>query len=107
MAEMLINGQRAIKGKLTVTRSLDMSQNPPVLTIVGELVTHRYFEEINTIETERLNVEGVTVLQEVFGSEDNCISYAFIATAINLDGGESNLPDNKVDELENKLFGGE
>lgn len=105
MAIIVINNERQIQGRLTFTRSLDMSGEKPMLTMMGTLMTHRYFEEIHSIETERLQITGVTVIEESFGSESHEIAYTFHATGMELVGGESHLSEPDVLKLENKLYG--
>jgi hypothetical protein len=51
---------------MTVTRSLDISQKPPILSIVGQLETHRYIDVISSLESQRYAIKGVTVVQESY-----------------------------------------
>lgn len=107
MADLIINGSKFIKGKFSISRILDNTQNPPRLILQGQLETHRYFEELNTIESKRYRVSGVNVFQESFGSDDYSIIYVFNASDIAIKGGETYLVSKDVKELEEKLYGGD
>ena len=82
MAGIRINNKIVAKGRLSIVRSVDFSKKPPILTIEGKLATHRYLEEINSIESERFFLYGVKVFQESFGSEDFDIIYSFTANSL-------------------------
>lgn len=45
---------------------------------VGLLKTHKYIEEIDSIECKRFRIEGIEVYAESFGSTDEFILYQFI-----------------------------
>ena len=107
MADIIVNDKTNIKGKMTISRSLDISKDPVVLTIIGQLETHRYFEEITTLESERYAVTGITVLQESFGSDDFNIVYTFAADSLEIIGGETNLLERNIEAKENELYGGD
>lgn len=78
MAQIKINKEVFINGRLSVSRAKDESNNNEII-VVGILSTHDYLEEINTIESERLFLDGVDVYQEDFGSNDYNIKYSFKA----------------------------
>jgi hypothetical protein len=107
MAEIIVNDEKIVNGRMTITRSLDISKNPPVLTIVGQLETHRYFEEITILESARYRVEGITVVQESFGSDDFNIVYTFAANSLEVINGETNLSDDEIKAKEDEIYGGE
>lgn len=107
MAEILINGSRVVKGALSVRRVLDAAEGVAKLIVGGQLSTHLYFDEITKIETDRLTLEGVSVFQEDFGSENHEIIYTFTAASLELTGGESHLPKSEIEKLERVLYGGE
>lgn len=107
MANILINGIKPVKGTFSVTQQLDINQDPPVLTILGQLSTHRYIEEITEIKTTRYHITGITVVQEAFGSDDFNIIYTFVADKLVMLGGESNLTKEEIDVKENELYGGD
>ena len=44
---------------------------------LGQLATHKYFEEITKIETDRFILENVEVTDETFGTNDFNILYEF------------------------------
>lgn len=104
MSKITINGNKEILGKLSVSRAADFSTNPITINIGGQLSTHRYVDEITTIETDRYKISGVSVFQESFGSEDFDILYLFTATKLVVKGGESHLKENKIKEIETSKY---
>lgn len=54
----------------------------------GVLVCDDYFEEINTISSAELLIEGVHVFQEKFSTRTDEIEYTFVATKFSYLGGE-------------------
>lgn len=107
MAQMLINGERVILGALTVKRGINMNGENQEMFLGGQLATHRYFEEIKTIKTERMILRGVYVFEESFGSEDHEIIYTFSAASVDLIGGESHLTTDEIIALEKTMYKGE
>jgi len=73
MAKIVVNNEKVVNGKMSITRHLDITTN--ILTIVGQFATHRYFEEIKSLQSERYYIGDITVYQESFGSEDFNIVY--------------------------------
>lgn len=83
MARLMINGDKTIDGKLTVTRTLVEDENGTQRIVVqGALQTEAYIEEIDSIDCPRFTVVGVNVMQESFGSEEKDIVYTFTADSI-------------------------
>lgn len=82
--EIILNGAVVAKGavstalynKIEYDDFGDVSQD---ITIKGILETGYYLQDINTIETNRYYIEGVTVLEEHYGSSENKIVYVFQA----------------------------
>jgi hypothetical protein len=107
MADIIINDDRVVKGKLSFSQVLDESKDPPVLTISGSLSTHRYFEDLHQIETERYLLKDVKVFSESFGSDDFNVIYTFIANGLKIKGGETPFDDDYITKTENELYGGE
>lgn len=101
MARIILNRNKEIKGLLTATRKLTHEGN---IVISGELLTHRYIEDIKHIETERYEFSDVVVHSEEFASNDAMIRYEFFAEAINIIGGESNLPLEIINIIEKDYF---
>jgi hypothetical protein len=106
MAEIIINDDKLVKGMMSINRQLDLSKNPPMLTIAGQLQTHRYFDEITSIESERYRVKGVTVFQESFGSDDFNIIYSFLADSLEVINGETNLTEEEIRLKEIEIYEG-
>jgi hypothetical protein len=103
MAQVVVNDNEVVNGKFTVGRRMDESKN---LIIEGQFLTHRYFEDIVTLESDRYKIEDVEVFQESFGSDDFSIVYLFTAGRITVKGGESNLTYREIEAMESKLYGG-
>lgn len=101
MAKIILNGDKEIKGLLTASRKLTEDGN---IFISGELLTHRYIEDIYAIKTERYEFLDVTVHAEEFASNDFMIRYEFFAKAVNIIGGESNLPIEIINKIEEEYF---
>ncbi len=79
MAAILVNKEKEIQGKITVTRGVDIHNDVKKMFVEGLLKTKEYIEEITELETDRLIIEKVIVHQETFGSEEEEIVYNFIA----------------------------
>lgn len=76
-----VNGEEVV-GKFSVNKSVDYSKTPPRIVLDGILSCERYFEEIDTIESDNLIIDGVNVYSESFGSQDKNIVYNFKAEEI-------------------------
>lgn len=103
MAEIVINGNQLINGKFTIIREAKDNE----IVTHGHLITHRYFEEIHTLETDRYRVKGVRVFVESFGSDDFNIVYEFTAKELDVKFEQSNLTDREIEAMEKKIYGGE
>lgn len=69
-----------IKGKFSVTASVDRAQNPPVLSVNGLIETPtRLPDKFDKLEGGRAVVHNVLINSESFGSEDDNIVYEFVA----------------------------
>lgn len=101
MAKIILNNNKEIKGYLTAMRKMDTDGN---ITVSGQLLTHRYIEDIKRISTERYDLTGVLVHSEEFASNDAMIRYEFFADTINIIGGESNLPEEVIKQIEEDYF---
>jgi hypothetical protein len=104
MADIFINEDLVVKGKM----SLNRSQTPEgAVVIQGQLSCKTYVEEITKIETLRYSITGVEVFSEAFGSEEDEIIYTFTALdlAIKYEYAEDE-EDNIVEEVE-AIAGGE
>lgn len=101
MARIILNKNKEVKGLLTASRKLTDEGN---ILISGELLTHRYIEDISSIKTERYEFLDVTVHTEEFASNDFMIRYEFFAKAMNISGGESNLPLEVINKIEKEYF---
>lgn len=106
MALILINDEdRVFNGRLSVTRSLvELEDGSYQVVVQGQLATHRYFEDITSIESKRYQLEEIEVYQENYGSEDFDIVYSFRAGYFRVKSGESHLDDEEIEEYENEIY---
>lgn len=99
------NKVKKVKGRLTFeTKLIEDEEGKKEIVVQGQMTTHRYFEEIKKIETSRYILKGITVYNEVFGSEDFKILYNFVAEDYAIKGGETNLDEKLIKDLEAKEF---
>lgn len=97
MAEIKVNTEKFVNGRLTVAREkMQISDNESSIIIKGLFTTHDYFEEIHTLESERFLLQGIEVVKESFGSNDYDIGYEFLIG--NLIIKEDYIP-NEIKEL--------
>lgn len=101
MARIILNDEIEIKGLLTAGRKEDEDGN---MIIAGELVTHGFYEDITSIETDRYIFEDVDVTAEEFASNDFMIRYEFFAESISIKGGVSNLSEEIRKQIEDEYF---
>lgn len=107
MAKLLINNEKVVKGKLTITRTLNQEKTGFIYN--GVLATHYYIEEIKSIEAERFSIDGVEVYQESYGSDDFDILYNFTFKDFELKdilnkGYGTILSEEEIFNLEEKLY---
>lgn len=82
MAKIIItndnNEQIQAEGKMTFKVSKAIKEDgTETMVCLGQLATHKYFEEITKIETDRFILENVEVTDETFGTNDFNILYEF------------------------------
>ena len=70
-----VNGRMTFK----ISKVKDPETNKDIMVCFGQLATHKYFETITGIETDRYKLEGVDVSDEIFGTNDFNIVYEFSA----------------------------
>lgn len=70
--EILVNGRMTFK----VSKAIDENGDDTMICL-GQLTTHKYFEEIKKIETDRFILENIEVTDETFGTNDFDILYDF------------------------------
>lgn len=84
--EVLLNGSVVAKGAVSVALLSKMvpddvtGEESQVITIEGVIETGYYIPDLDTIETNRYYIEGVSVSQEEYGSLENKIIYTFHAS---------------------------
>ena len=83
--EVLLNGTVVAKGSVSVSLESEfiedeLTEEPwQKITIEGVMETGFYIPDLDTIETNRYYIEGVSVYQERYGSLNNAIIYNFHA----------------------------
>lgn len=102
MAQVSINDEYVVNGRLTVRRFKDENNE---IKIVGTLATHYYIEEILKLETFRYSIEGIEVAEEVFGSDDFDIVYNFTADSLDIKYGISDLNNELINNIEKSIYG--
>ena len=79
--EVLLNGTVIAKGTVSVSLDSQLKEDEvtgevnQIISIEGVMETGYYIQDLNTIETNRYYIEGVSVYQERYGSLDNTIIY--------------------------------
>lgn len=100
MAKILINGNREVNGKLSISRGLVDGE----IAVGAVLTTHRYFEEITEIESERYLLTDVEIIREDFGTNDFDIQYTLSAGDLEVKDGETNLPKDVIEKIEQETY---
>ena len=82
MAKIIItndnNEEIQVEGRMTFKVSKAIKEDgTDTMICLGQLATHKYFEEITKIETDRFILENVEVTDETFGTNDFNILYEF------------------------------
>ena len=82
MAKIIItndnNEEIQAEGKMTFKVSKAIKEDgTETMVCLGQLATHKYFEEITKIETDRFILENIEVTDETFGTNDFNILYEF------------------------------
>ena len=101
MATIIINKHHKVKGRLSISRGL--TENDDII-IGAILTTHRYFEEIKEIESERYHLTDVKIIKEDFGSNDFDIQYTLVAQYLEIKNGETNLPIDVIEAIEKEMY---
>lgn len=101
MATIIINKHHKVKGRLSISRGL--TENDDII-IGAILTTHRYFEEIKEIESERYHLTDVKIIKEDFGSNDFDIQYTLVAQDLEIKNGETNLPIDVIEAIEKEMY---
>ena len=70
----------------------------------GQLTTHKYFEEITKIETDRFVLNNVEVTEETFGTNDFNILYEFQVNNYGWDIKEDYLSEETIKAIEKEEY---
>lgn len=93
--ELLVNGRMTFK----VSKAIDEHGNETMVCL-GQLTTHKYFEEIRRIETDRFILENVEVTDETFGTNDFDILYDFQVHNFGWHVKDNYLSDETIKKIE-------
>lgn len=77
MSKVKINNSITVDGKFTIEVFADKNSKPTTIYKRGIFETNKYIEEISSLENERYLITGIDVYKEIYGSEDDVISYEF------------------------------
>lgn len=109
MAKLIItNGdgkETQVNGRMTFKASkvFDEEGNP-MMVCLGQLTTHKYFEEIKKIESDRYILENVEVTDETFGTNDFDILYDFQVNNLGWNVKEEYLSKEIIEKIELDLY---
>lgn len=108
MAQLKITtkDRKAIKvnGNVTFEAELIEVNEEERIQITGKMMTHKYIEEIEKIETHRYILTGIEVWRETFGSDDFNILYEFVANDYIVKNGLTNLGNDLIEEIEASIY---
>ena len=93
--EILVNGRMTFK----VSKAID-EDGEETMVCLGQLTTHKYFEEIKKIETDRFILENVEVTDETFGTNDFDILYDFQVHNFGWSIKENYLSEETIEKIE-------
>lgn len=94
-----------VKGRLTFTTELLKDETGmEYIRVEGQMVTHKYIEDIFKIETHRYLLSNIEVYKETFGSDDFNILYEFTAKDYTIKNGATNLSNELIEEIEKEMY---
>ena len=94
-----------VKGRLTFTTELlKDEEGMEYIRVEGQMVTHKYIDDIFKIETHRYLLSDIEVYKETFGSDDFNILYEFIAKDYTIKNGATNLSNELIEEIEKEMY---
>ena len=94
-----VNGRMTFKVSKVVDENGDES-----MVCFGQLTTHKYFEEITKIETDRFVLNNVEVTEETFGTNDFNILYEFQVNNYGWDIKENYLSEETIKAIEKEEY---
>lgn len=94
-----VNGRMTFKVSKVVDENGDES-----MVCFGQLTTHKYFEEITKIETDRFVLNNVEVTEETFGTNDFNILYEFQVNNYGWDIKEDYLSEETIKAIEKEEY---
>lgn len=97
--EILVNGRMTFKISKAINEDGDET-----MICLGQLTTHKYFEEINKIETDRFLLENVEVTDETFGTNDFDILYEFQVHNFGWTVKENYLSEETIKQIEESEY---
>lgn len=94
-----------VQGNFNFSAKKEILKNgDEVIVLRGQLVTHKYIDDIKELESQRYLLKNVEVIEENFGTNDFSVLYRFIAGNYIVKGGISNLKDEMIKEIESALY---
>lgn len=109
MAKLIItdsnNQKYKVNGKMSfeVTKGLNNS-NEVILMIEGRMTTHKYIEDIVSIESDRYLLKDIEVVKECFGTNDFDILYEFIVGEDDWFVKDNYLSEEAIKEIEEEIY---
>lgn len=105
MAKIIItndnNEEIQVEGRMTFKVSKAIKEDgTDTMICLGQLATHKYFEEITKIETDRFILENVEVTDETFGTNDFNILYEFEVHNYGWTIKENYLSEKTIEKIE-------
>lgn len=109
MAKLILtdgeNNKYNVNGRMSfeVTKGLDSNGNV-ILMIEGKMTTHKYIEDIISIESDRYILNNIEVVKEYFGTNDFDILYEFVVGEDDWAIKEDYLSEEAISHIEERLY---
>lgn len=101
--EIVINEKYLTHGLISVNVAKSEEAESGVI-ITGRLRTHCYIEEITSLQSMRLKINGIEVFSESYGNADNFIIYDFTCKNFEVNGGMSLYNTEELEKLNQLLL---
>lgn len=94
-----------VNGRMTFKVSKAYNElGDETMVCLGQLTTHKYFEEIIKIETDRFLLENVEVTDETFGTNDFNILYDFQVNDFGWNVKDDYLSEEAINAIEKEEY---
>ena len=104
MATIRINGKHTDKGKLEIEVSKQYEDGKAVITCMGRLHTHRYIENLESVEGNRITMSDIDVIEEYLSEDEYAVSYKFTAGKWHIKEINPNITVSQMLVIEEELF---